>query len=380
MARQVRGTRWVVGVGLILLLLAAGCGQAAAPQPASEPAPTAAQSQAQPTAHTEHEQATCTPEGQLNAILWEGYATEESIAAFKEATGVDVNVTFIASNDEVFAKIRSKTGQFDLVPATTDISQQYIEQGLVQPLNLAEIPNSGHLFDSFKNLPQATQDGKTYGVAHTWSADPIIYNADHIADPEASYKALFDETYKGKVALYDDLGSLWVGALVLGYDPFELSKEQMAEVVKVMREQRELVRTYWSTGDDLVKLMASGEVWIATGWNYMYTQLKEEGVNVQRLEPKEGNLGWVDVLMIPVNAQHPCAAHKWINWAISDKGGSSTALASGYSISSPEINQHLTEDQVRDLHMDDPSFVNKIVLWERVDRPMYQDAWNEVKR
>lgn len=320
----------------------------------------------------------CEPEGELNAILWEGYATEKSVKDFEAKTGIEVNVTSIASNDEVFAKIRTKSGQYDLIPATTDVSGQYIESGLVQPINLDQVPEAENLFPAFKDLPQAEKDGDVYGVAHTWSADPIIYNADAIEEPEASYAALFDEQYAGRVSLYDDLGSLWVGALVLGYDPFNLSEDELSEVTEKMAEQKELVRKYWTSGDDLIKLMAAGEVDIATGWNYMYTELKSQGVNVERLVPKEGNLGWVDLLMIPVGAENPCAAYKWMDWALSPEGGSETAK-SGWSVATQSVADALDPKLAADLHMDDPQFVDEIVLWEPVDRPAYQDAWNQVK-
>jgi putative spermidine/putrescine transport system substrate-binding protein/spermidine/putrescine transport system substrate-binding protein len=322
----------------------------------------------------------CTPKGTLNAILWEGYAPEASIAGFeKKYPGVKVKVTSIGSNDEVFAKIRTKSGQYDLIPATTDVSKQYVDQGLIQPIDLQNVPNAERLFPAFRDLEQATKDGKTYGVAHTWSADPILYNADVVKDPPASYEVLFDPKYKGKVSIYDDLGSLWVGAQVRDLPPFALDDTQLGDVTDLMREQKDLVRKYWSTGDDLVKLMASGEVVLATGWNYMYTQLRDEGVNVERLIPEEGNLGWVDTLMVPVEAKNKCAAEKWMDWALSAEGGVETARASGYSIANPDVAKGLKPEEVKDLHMDDPEFVDQIVLWQAVDRPKYQDAWNKVK-
>lgn len=317
--------------------------------------------------------------GPLNVLLWEGYASKQLVSGFEAKYGVQVNVTYIGSNDDVFAKIRSKSGQYDLVPATTDVSGQYIDAGLVQPIDASVITNYSHMFPSFQHLPQLEKDGTVYGIPHTWSADPILYNADVVKNPEASYKALWDQRYAGKVSLYDDIGSLWVGALVDGFDPFNLTSDQMSTVVQTMKDQKALDRKYWSTGNDLVSLFESGEVVIATGWSYMYTQLRSDGMNVQRLVPKEGNLGWVDSLMIPVNAKNAYTAELWMNWAISGQGGAFTAKASGYSISNPDINQYLTASEITDLHMDDPSFVQTITLWQPVDRPTYQDAWNQVK-
>lgn len=349
----------LLALGAVVVLVAAACG-------GSTPSPPAAEGERRIT-------------GPLDLLVWEGYADDALVQGFEEKYGVDVNVTYIGSNDEVFAKIRTKSGQYDVVPATTDVTRQYIDAGLVQPIDLGVITNYSHLFPNFQHIPQAEKDGVVYGVPHTWSADPILYNADVVRDPEPSYRALFDDRYAGKVALYDDLGSLWVGALVLGYDPFTLDEGQMREVVDLMCEQKDLVRKYWSTGNDLVNLFESGEVVIATAWNYMYTQLRGDGMNVERLVPEEGNLGWVDTLMIPVNSPDKYTAELWIDWAISGKGGAITAQASGYSIANPDINEFLPPEMVADLHMDDPGFVEEIVLWEAVDRPFYQDAWNEVK-
>lgn len=349
----------VLALGAVAALVAAACGGGA-------PSPQGAEGERRIT-------------GPLDLLVWEGYADDALVQGFEEKYGVDVNVTYIGSNDEVFAKIRTKSGQYDVVPATTDVTRQYIDAGLVQPIDLGVITNYSHLFSNFQHIPQAEKDGVVYGVPHTWSADPILYNADVVRDPEPSYRALFDDRYAGKVALYDDLGSLWVGALVLGYDPFTLSEDQMREVVDLMCGKKDLVRKYWSTGNDLVNLFESGEVVIATAWNYMYTQLRSDGMNVERLVPKEGNLGWVDTLMIPANSPDTYTAELWIDWAISGEGGAITAQASGYSIANPDINEFLPSEMVADLHMDDPGFVEEIVLWEPVDRPFYQDAWNEVK-
>jgi spermidine/putrescine-binding protein len=366
MSRLSVNGRWVTAAcAAVATVVVAGCGGGGGGGNSSKPAAASGP---------------CTPKGTLNAILWEGYAPPASIKAFEaKYPGVTVHVTAIGSNDEVFAKIRTKSGQYDVVPATTDVTAQYVNQGLVEALDLSKIPNAATAFDAFRNLAQASKAGKVYGVANTWSADPILYNPAVVKNPEASYKILFDARYKGKVAVYDDLGSLWVGAKVQGQDPWKLSGQSMSDVVKLMQQQRKLDRKYWSSGDDLVKLFASGEVALATGWNYMYTQLKKSGVKVERLVPKEGNLGWVDTLMIPAGAKNQCAAYAWMDWATSARGGAYTAEASGYSVANPAATKYMTKGQVADLHMDDPAFIKQIDLWQAVNRPEYQNAWNQVK-
>jgi spermidine/putrescine-binding protein len=316
--------------------------------------------------------------GPLNLLLWEGYGGTQLIDSFEKQYGVKINVTYISSNDDVLAKIRTKSGAYDVVPATTDVSGEYINAGLVQPIDISQISNLAKVLAPFQNLPQLSGNGRVYGVPHLWSADPIIYNTDVVKTPQDSYKILWDPKYAGRISLYNDISSLWIGALVNGYaDPYNLTDAQLASVVSSLRQQKVLVKKYWSSGGDLISLFQTKEVVLAQGWNYMYVQLKNQGAHIGRINPPN-NLGWVDSLMVPANAKHAQAAALWINWALSGQSQASTATGSGYSPVNAEANQFLSKQSIQDLHMDDPKFVERIVLWKPVDRKRYLAAWNTV--
>lgn len=315
--------------------------------------------------------------GPLNILLWEGYGGKRLVNAFEARYHVKVNVTYISSNDQVFGKIRAGAGQYCVVPATTDVSAEYINAGLVRPIDLKYVPNYKLVFPAFQHLTQLEKDGVTYGVPHTWSADPIIYNAAVVKNPPDTYKVLFDKRYAGKISMYNDISTLWIGAEVRGYNPFRLTTSQMQSVEKLLETQKPMVRKYWVSGGDLINLFKSGEVVIAQGWNYMYTLLREKGMNVGRLNPPN-NLGWVDSLMIPKSCPSPYTAELWINWALNGPSQAFTAKASGYSVVNPQANKYLTAQEISDLHMNDPSFVKHIVLWQQVNRPAYEQAWNTV--
>lgn len=317
--------------------------------------------------------------GPLNVLLWEGYGGKQLVDAFEAKYGVKVNVTYISSNDDVIAKIRSKSGQYDIIPATTDVSGQYIAAGMVQPIDTAKIPNLSKVLTSFQNLPQLASKGQVYGVPHLWSADPIIYDTDVIKSPKEAYDILWDPAYSGRISLYNDLSSLWIGALVKGYaDPYNLTDDQLASVVSSMRQQKSLVKKYWSSGGDLISLFQTKEVVLAQGWNYMYVKLKSEGAHIGRINPPN-NLGWVDSLMIPTNSKNKYTAELWIDWALSGQSQAFTADASGYSPVNAGANAYLSKQAIADLHMDDPKFVERVLLWKPVDRRNYIAAWNSVQ-
>ena len=46
-------------------------------------------------------------EAKLNFYNWDTYVGKDTLAEFKQATGVDVNMSLFANNDELFAKLLS---------------------------------------------------------------------------------------------------------------------------------------------------------------------------------------------------------------------------------------------------------------------------------
>ena len=52
--------------------------------------------------------------GSITLLTWEGYTQPEWLAAYKEKTGVEVNVITAGSVDEMFAKAQASAGQIDI--------------------------------------------------------------------------------------------------------------------------------------------------------------------------------------------------------------------------------------------------------------------------
>lgn len=79
------------------------------------------------------------------------------------------------------------------------------------------------------------KDGKSYGVPFTWGPDYLVYNADEVKDPD-SWMIFSDRKYKGKIALWDDISSLYLAGIWLGFDKpdksalYNMSEEQLAAV------------------------------------------------------------------------------------------------------------------------------------------------------
>src|SRR5690242_13947348 len=78
-------------------------------------------------------------EGQLNIIVWAGYAEKQWVKPFEQATGCQTNVKIGNTSDQMVSLM--KTGQYDGVSASGDATLRLIYGGDVAPVNTDLVPN-----------------------------------------------------------------------------------------------------------------------------------------------------------------------------------------------------------------------------------------------
>ncbi|MEA2219847.1 MAG: putative spermidine/putrescine transport system substrate-binding protein, partial [Solirubrobacteraceae bacterium] len=120
-------------------------------------------------------------EGQLDMVIWEGYADPSYVKAFEKQSGCKVNAVPAGTSDEMYTKFRSGGGgQYDLVSPSGDASLRLIKSGAVAALDTSKLTNFENLAPQLQSPDFNTVDGKNYGISFMWGADVLIYNADKI--------------------------------------------------------------------------------------------------------------------------------------------------------------------------------------------------------
>ena len=86
--------------------------------------------------------------GELNFMGWAGYpAYQDEFAAFTKETGIKVNFIEQPDQDAMFAqcKLALQTGGIDVVEPTVDRVPAWVDNGLVQPWDMAKIKMDGYV-------------------------------------------------------------------------------------------------------------------------------------------------------------------------------------------------------------------------------------------
>jgi spermidine/putrescine-binding protein len=324
----------------------------------------------------------------LNLLVWEGYADPSFVKAFEDQNHCKVSASYMGSSDELMAKLRGgSAGNYDVISPSSDVATSIAAAGLAAPLDLSKIPIYSQLSPQLTSLPLVRMNGHVYGVPFMWGPDPIIYDTTVFSQPPDSWNVFWDPQYKGKVAVWDDLSTVYMAAQVLGYDKpdpsqlYNLSDAQLDAVKKKLLELKPNVRKMWATGGELTNLFENHEIVIAMGWPLNTAELKKANFPVGETIPKENTTGWIDHLMITAASDNKDLAYKFLDYMIEAKTQKEVTDITHYVPANPQAAQFMTADEARALHLDDvDNYQKRLYFWQNVPRRQkYTEIWNEVK-
>ena len=188
-------------------------------------------------------------EGELNIVIWAGYAEKgevdpafDWVTPFEEKTGCTVNSTAMTDSNNGVSLMQS--GDYDGISASGDATTRLIAGGVVAPINTAILPNYANVFDGLKNLPHNTVDGVNYGVPHGRGPNLMMYNTEQFPTAPTSWDAMWEDgsMYAGKISVYDS--SIYIADAALHLmtkrpelgitNPYQLNDEQFAEAIKLL--------------------------------------------------------------------------------------------------------------------------------------------------
>jgi spermidine/putrescine transport system substrate-binding protein len=253
-------------------------------------------------------------EAKLSFYSWDTYIGENTLADFNTASGIDVNISLFATNDEMVAKFRSGNPGFDVIVPANDTIERMIASEMLQPLDHSKIPN-------FKNIAPEFTDavfdpGRKYSMPYTWLIQGIGYRKSKVRAVPDSWKFVFDsDLYKGRIAIPSEAADLFhLGAKYLGHSLTSLSPALVKQIEEMLIRQKPNLKTFHE--DNGQDLLLSREVDVVLEYNGDIAQIMKEDDDIGFVVPKEGSQLNSDNLCIPKNAQHPQNALAFINYLL----------------------------------------------------------------
>jgi spermidine/putrescine transport system substrate-binding protein len=295
-------------------------------------------------------------EDQLNFFHWAEYDDPAVFKDFEKEFGPTTKIDIYASNEEAIAKLVAAEGTsgYDVVVPTGVFIPQMVANDLLEKLNLDLIPNFDNVDPIYRDQPW--DPGNEHSVCKDWGSTGWIYDTTKVSSTIETWNdfiAVAQGEASGQTSVLDTPGNLagiyfWANGINWATtDPGELDAcEQF-----VVNELAPHIKAYDSyPGISLTE----GKYALSHAWN---GDARQGLLSTDEPDRYVWGLGapvtelWMDNWCIVKGAEHPNAAHAWINY-ICDPDVSLKDLAyHGYNTGITGVEERAREEGFEHLDM-----------------------------
>jgi putative spermidine/putrescine transport system substrate-binding protein len=320
-------------------------------------------------------------EGELNLIIWAGYAERGAVdpnydwvTPFETETGCKVNTTDMTDSNNGVSLMQS--GDYDGGSFSGDATSRLMAGGIVAPVNTELIPNYANVFEGLKNKAHNSLNGQPYGVPHGRGPNLLMYNAEEVTPAPTTWEPVWEggSAYEGKISIYDS--SIYIADAALHLmttkpdlgitNPYQLNDAQFTEAIALLEAQRDNGALYWGTYSDQVASYGAGDVVVGTSWQFQANLLQAEDQPIEAILPEEGSTGWSDTWMIHAQAKHPNCMYKWLDHMASAEANGQATVWFGEAPTSQaacDYAETLSPGHCELTHATDEAYYDKIWYW-----------------
>ena len=272
----------------------------------------------------------------INVYNWGEYISngeDDSLdvnKAFEELTGIEVNYTFYATNEELYAKLRAGGASYDVIIPSEYMIARMAKEGMLEEINLDNIPNFANIDPSLVDMPY--DPGNKYSVPYTWGTVVLVYNTWLVSEDTdvETWGLLWNEKYKNNILMFNNPRDAYGIALKkIGFELNPENTEQIEKATLALKEQKPVVQAY--VMDEIFDKMGAGEAAIAPYYAGDAITMMDENPDLAAAFPREGTNIFVDGMCIPKGAKQKEAAEMYINFMCEPEVGAANCEYIGYS-------------------------------------------------
>ncbi|WP_326910308.1 ABC transporter substrate-binding protein [Sedimentibacter sp. MB31-C6] len=315
----------------------------------------------------------------LNVLNYDIYIDKTLITEFEDANDVTVKYDTYSTPEEMYIKAKAGASNYDLIISSEYMIERMINEGMVNKLNLENIPNYQYIDDKFKNQPY--DPNNEYAVPYFWGTLGILYNKETVDVSSESWEILWDENNSQRIIMMDSQRDAFAAALkLLGYSLNTVNEQELNEAKELLLEQKPHVMAYITDGAP--DLMINEEADMALVWSGEAVSAMSENENLDFIIPKEGSNIWIDAMFVPSTSKNQPMAEEFINFLCSKEATLRNIDEVWYSTVHTEAITEVDEELINNSAFNIPE--EKIEQMEMFRDPkefidLYSNRWTEIK-
>ena len=224
----------------------------------------------------------------LNVYNWGEYISDGSEGSldvnaefekwYAETYGETVKVVYTtyASNEDLYAKLKSGAAGYDVILPSDYMIARMIEEGMLEKLNFDNIPNYAGISENFRGLYYDANN--EYSVPFSYGMVGIIYDTTVVDEADTgTWDLMWNEKYKGKILQFNNSRDAFGSAMYrAGIDVNTTDRAEWQAALDALEAQKPILQGY--VMDEVFNKMEGGEAAVAAYYHYPAAALCKAGV------------------------------------------------------------------------------------------------------
>ena len=315
----------------------------------------------------------------LRVYNWGDYIDPVTITMFEREYGVSVNYETFSSNEDLYVKVKKSSDAYDVIVPSDYMIERMIGEGLIQKINLDNIPNFKGVIEDIK-YPEFDPTNE-YSIPYFWGTIGVIYNKKMVDHKVEGFDELWKIENKGKIIMYNSIrDSIAIALKYKGYSVNTSDINELMEAKQALMEQKPFVYAYLA--DEGRDVLVQEDAAIGVMYSGDALMMMEENDNLEYVIPKEGTNVWYDSFAIPYNSKNKEMAENFINFMLRpDISAINAEYCVGYT-SPVEKTRELLPDELKNSNVIYPTKedLSKMEVYKNIPGilPIYDRIWTEV--
>lgn len=266
--------------------------------------------------------------GELKIFNWGEYLSDgtdgsiDVIAQFEKETGIKVSAyDTYDSNEQMYAKLKSGSSDYDLVFPSDYMISRLIQENLVQKIDVSQMQNYSQVMEQYKGSARGYDPTDEYSVPYTWGHVGIVYNQPMVEqlsgqkaeDVITGWDAFWNPAFSDQMYMFiNSRDSFGIAEKLLGYSLNTTDPAQIAQACSKLKEQKPLVQAY--VMDEMFDKMENDEAALSPAYAGDIITMMDSNPDLRYCFPKEGTNLFVDGVCITSTAKHQENALKFIDF------------------------------------------------------------------
>lgn len=311
---------------------------------------------------------------------------------FTDLTGIKVNYTNYATNEELYAKLKGGGASYDIIIPSDYMIARMIKEDMLLPLNLDNIPNLENVDPKYRD--PIYDPGNQYSIPYTFGTVGIIYNKTRLAElneeigvtmteDDIDWDVLWDENYADEILMFDNPRDAFaIAEIMLGFSINTEDENELIQASDLLKDQKKFVQAY--VMDEIFDKMSAGDAIFAPYYAGDAVTLMAESEDLGFIVPPSSTNLFYDAMCIPASAKQQEAAEMYINFMCESDIGYATTMYIGYSTPLSTTYDMLDDEVKFDgiSYPDDDYIINHTEVFNNLSDEAnlkMQELWTEMK-